>query len=177
MEQTKGTRNPRPRAVRQGKRRAARRATMSGNGPAAAKAARRRNKEHRFRKRFIDGGMRGQKKHLRKNPGKASGTRIRGDDDSRLVNSDVRRKTLPATESPPHCPTTPHLRRTRGKQGYNEDSVHDEVVRKEPRRQKDDARARMGRPSPDSAVHTKKYGPRPGLQGGFRRRSATLQSL
>ena len=74
----------------------------------------------------------GKKKHLRKNPGKASGTRIRGDADSRLVNSDVRRKTLPATESPPHCPTTPHLRRTRGKQGYNEDSVHDEVVRKEP---------------------------------------------
>ena len=53
VEQTKGTRNPRPRAVRQGKRRAARRATMSGNGTAAAKAARRRNKEHRFRKRFI----------------------------------------------------------------------------------------------------------------------------
>lgn len=80
----------------------------------------------------LSDGMRGQKKHLRKNPGKASGTRIRGDADSRLVNSDVRRKTLPATESPPHYPTTPHLRRTRGKQGYNEDSVHDEVMRKEP---------------------------------------------
>lgn len=124
-----------------------------------------------------DGGMHGQKKHLRKNPGKASATRIRGGDDSRLVNSDVRRKTLPATESPPHCPTTPHLRRTRGKQGYNEDSVHDEVVRKEPRRQKDDARATMGRPSPGNAVHTRTYGPRPGLQGGFRRHSATLQRL
>lgn len=48
---------------------------------------------------------------------------------------------------------------------------------KSPRRQKDDARATMGRPSPGNAVHTKKYGPRPGLQGGFRRRSATLQSL
>lgn len=45
--------SPRPRAVRQGKRRGARRATMSGDGTAAAKAARRRNKEHRFRKRFI----------------------------------------------------------------------------------------------------------------------------
>lgn len=45
------------------------------------------------------------------------------------------------------------------------------------RRQEDDARATMGLPSPDSAVHTRKYGPRPGLQGGFRRRSATLQSL
>lgn len=124
----------------------------------------------------LSDGMRGQKKYLRKNPGKASGTRIRGGD-SRLVNSDVRRKTLPATESPPHCPTTPHLRRTRGKQGYNEDSVHDEVVRKEPpsaerRRPSDD-----GLPSPDSAVHTRKYGPHQGLQGGFRRRSATLQSL
>lgn len=48
---------------------------------------------------------------------------------------------------------------------------------KSPRRQEDDARATMGRPSPDSAVHTRKYGPHPGLQGGFRRRSATLQRL
>ena len=88
----------------------------------------------------------GQKKHLRKNPGKASATRIRGGDDSRLVNSDVRRKTLPATESPPRCPTTPHLRRTRGKQGYNEDSVHDEVVRKEP------PSAERRRPSDDGAT-------------------------
>lgn len=93
----------------------------------------------------LSDGMRGQKKHLRKNPGKASGTRIRGGD-SRLVNSDVRRKTLPTTECPPHCPTTPHLRRTRGKQRYNEDSVHDEVVRKEP------PSAERRRPSDDGAT-------------------------
>lgn len=49
----RGAHSPRPRAVHQGKRRAARRETMPGNGTAAAKAARRRNKEHRFRKRFI----------------------------------------------------------------------------------------------------------------------------
>ena len=118
-----------------------------------------------------DGGMHGQKKHLRKNPGKASGTRIRGGD-SRLVNSDVRRKTLPATESPPHCPTTPHLRRTRGKQGYNEDSVHDEVVRKEP------PSAERRRPSDDGATVSRQRrayekirpapGPSRGISSSFR---------
>lgn len=113
-----------------------------------------------------DGGMHGQKKHLRKNPGKASGTRIRGGD-SRLVNSDVRRKTLPATECPPHCPTTPHLRRTRGKQGYNEDSVHDEVVRKEP------PSAGRRRPSDDGATVSRqrrayeKIRPAPGPSRGI----------